>query len=429
VAVGAHDARRYVLYVSGTQAQADDHVGNIAAMLESQAVADHYPTLHRRSLSIYGASKGWRRSRIRTEAGLTVDALGLDVASRGAKLGEQRPDLIIFDDVDDTEDSIETVEKKVRAITRKLLPAGSPDLSVLFVQNLVHYESVAARLAGVASKEADFLADRETIGPLAALTGFQAERIPGTIKWRITSGVPIWEGQDLAACQYQVDDWGIRAFRAEAQHERTPPEGQAIPEFDASVHVCDAFAVPETWPRWRAVDYGYAVQYGCLWFTVSPAGRIYVYRERYEKRLTAREQAYQVRIASAGEKIRFSVGDPAMWASNREGEKFQSVADQYGEMGVQLTPGANDRLAGKSRVHDVLEWAEGAPPVLQIFRTCTNLIRTLPMLPVDPHKPEDVDTLAEDHLYDCLRMGLMAAHWLQATKRSKPQAYGRGGKR
>jgi len=92
-------------------------------------------------------------------------------------------------------------------------------------------------------------------------------------------------------------------------------------------------------------------------------------------------------------------------------------------MGVRLTPASNDRLAGKSRVHDVLDGDALAPPVLQVFSSCHNLIRTLPMLPVDPHKPEDVDTLAEDHLYDCLRYGLMAEHWLSALKRRGPESY------
>jgi len=428
VAVGARRARRYVLYISGKQAQADDHVANVAGMLESEGVASYYPALGRRSLNVYGASKGWRRNRLRTEAGLTVDSLGLDVAARGVKLDEQRPDLLIFDDVDDAEDSIDTVNKKVRAITQKLLPAGSPDMAALFVQNVVHYESVAARLAGLASVEADFLADREVIGPVPALVGFKAEPVPGSTRWRVMAGTPTWAGQDLQVCQQHVNDWGIRAFRAEAQHERTPPEGQAFPEFDASVHVCEPFAIPEAWPKWAAVDYGYAAPFGCLWLTQSPQGRIYVYRERYGTRLTAREQAYECRLASAGEDHRFRVGDPAMWATQREGQTFMSVADHYGEMGFALQPASNDRLAGKARVHDVLAWAPEAPPVLQIFKTCTNLMRTLPMLPVDPHKPEDVDTLAEDHVYDCLKYGLMAAHWLGTTKRQKPRDYtvGRG---
>jgi hypothetical protein len=417
-----------VLYVSSTQQQADDHVQNVAGLLESPSVEAHFPALAARSLGKYGNSRGWRRNRLRTEAGLIVDALGLDTAARGVKLDEQRPDMLILDDIDDAADSPPTTQKKIIAITQKLLPAGSPDAATLAVQNLVHHEGVFARLAGVASESADFLADRIVSGPHPALKGFAVEKQPDG-KWRIAAGAATWEGQSRDICQRQINDWGIRAFRAEAQHERTPPEGQAFPEFDASVHVCAPFKVPDDWPKWRAVDYGYAVPYACGWLTRSPSGRIYAYRETYGTRITAADQAYQVRLASAGEKYFVSVGDPAMWASHREGQRFQSVADQYGEMGVGLTPATNDRLSGKALLHRALEWGEDAPPVLQIFSTCHNLIRTLPLLPVDPHKPEDVDTTAEDHSYDWLRYGLQSAHWLEGAKRAKPQGYRVGTKR
>lgn len=423
MAVGYRRTRRYVLYVSSTQQQADDHVANVAGLLESERLAGVDARLAERSLGKYGNSRGWRRNRLRTAAGFTVDALGLDTAARGVKLDEMRPDLIVLDDIDDTADSVDTTRKKVDAITKKLLPAGSTDAATLAVQNLVSYEGVFARLANLASEPGDFLADRIISGPHPALVGAEFEKQPDG-KWLIIRGTPTWDGQNLDICQQQLNDWGIRAFRAEAQHERTPPEGQAFPEWDTSVHVCDPFPIPESWPKWRAVDYGYAVPFGCLWFTQAPSGRLYIYREAYGTRKTAREQAYDVRLASSGERYRFSLGDPAMWATQREGEKFKSVADQYAEMGVSLTPASNNRIAGKERLHDVLEWAGETPPVLQVFRTCHNLIRTLPMLPVDPHKPEDVDTLAEDHLYDCARYGLMAATWLTVARRRKPQSYG-----
>ena len=46
------------------------------------------------------------------------------------------------------------------------------------------------------------------------------------------------------------------------------------------------------------------------------------------------------------------------------------------------------------------------PPRLQVFANCVNLIRTLPALPYDNVRVEDVDTHAEDHGYDALRYGL-----------------------
>lgn len=424
VAVGARQSRKYVLYVCGTQQQADDHVANVAGMLESDAVARHHPALGSRAVGKYGNSRGWRRNRLRTDAGLIVDALGLDVAARGVKLDEQRPDLIVFDDVDDTSDSMETVKKKVTAITQKLLPAGSSDAATLFVQNLVHYEGVAARLANLASEPGDFLADRILSGPLPALRGAEFEKQPDG-KWLIVRGTPIWEGQDLATCQQQVHDWGIKAFKAEAQHDRTPPEGQAFPEWDASVHVREPFAIPDSWPKWRAVDYGYAVPYACLWAARDPAGRIYVYRETYGTGKNAKDQAYEVRALSAGERYFASVGDPAMWATQREGRVYPSVASQYAEMGVALQPATNDRLAGWERVHALLDWSEEAPPILQVFSTCTNLIRTMPLLTKNPNKPEDVDDdpNLEDHAPDALRYLAMAAHWLEAGRRQAPRGY------
>ena len=41
------------------------------------------------------------------------------------------------------------------------------------------------------------------------------------------------------------------------------------------------------------------------------------------------------------------------------------------------------------------------------FNSCVNIISQLPALPLDKNNPEDVDTHAEDHLYDALRYGVM----------------------
>lgn len=421
VAVGYRRTRRYVLYVSSTQQQADDHVANVAGLLESQKLAECDRLLAERSLGKYGNSRGWRRNRLRTAAGFTVDALGLDTAARGVKLDEMRPDLIVLDDIDDTVDSQETIAKKVTNITQKLLPAGSSDLATLAVQNLVRYDGVFARLANVADKPGDFLADRIISGPHPALVGAEFEKQPdGT--WLIVRGVPTWAGQSVEVCQQQLNDIGIRAFRSEMQHERTPPEGQAFPEFDRSIHVCEPFKIPEAWPRWRAVDYGYAVPYCCLWFARSTSGTIYVYRETYATRMTPEQQATEIRLISAGQRYFTSVGDPSMWATQREGVQHEPIAARYAKVGVGLRKASNDRLSGKGRVHQVLDWAEEAPPRLQIFSTCANLVRTLTLLVADPDKPEDVETdstINEDHAYDALRYGLMEAHWLEERPRRR----------
>lgn len=214
VAVGARRVRKYGLYICSTQDQADDHVSNVGAMLESTNVAEFYPLLAQRLIGKFGNSRGWRRNRLRTSAGFTLDALGLDSAARGVKLEADRPDFMIFDDLDGELDTPETTAKKIKTLTFRLLPAGSSDLTVLAVQNLVSPDSIFSQLA---DGRAEFLADRIVSGPHPALIGAEFERQDG--KWVITEGVPTWAGMDLEICQTKVTDEGLAAFKSECQHD------------------------------------------------------------------------------------------------------------------------------------------------------------------------------------------------------------------
>jgi len=214
--------RKYVVYASGTQDLADKHVDSIRALFGSRAMAEHYPEHGRPRLDKYGNSRGWRRNRLTTDGGFVVDALGLDVAARGVKFDDQRPDVIILDDVDNHTDTERTIQRKIMGITQGLIPAGSTDVAVLFVQNLVHEDSIAARLV---DGRADFLANREVIGPVPAVEGLEVEWDSEHEKFMITEGVATWEGMDLEVCQSIIDDAGLTAFMAEYQHDTTPPAG------------------------------------------------------------------------------------------------------------------------------------------------------------------------------------------------------------
>lgn len=219
-AIAAMKRRKYVLYCSETQDQADDHIQTLAGLLESATVEKHYPDLASRLVGKYGNSKGWRRNRLRTASGFTVDALGLDSAARGAKLDEDRPDLFVFDDLDSELDSPATTQKKILTLTRKLIPAGASDLAILAIQNLVHPDSIFARLA---DGRADFMADRIVSGPHPALHNIAYEQKNG--KYVLVAGNPTWEGMDLHRCQEMIDDMGLSAFLAECQHEVDAPPG------------------------------------------------------------------------------------------------------------------------------------------------------------------------------------------------------------
>lgn len=223
-ALGVTERRRYGLYVCRTQARADDHVGSIASMLETAALRTFYPLHGDRRISRFGSSKGWRRNRLRTAGGFTVDALGLDTAARGTKLDEDRPDLLIFDDIDGTHDSA-TITAKIRdTIMKDIIPAGAEDRAILAIQNLVHPTSIFAELAGLTDQPADWLHDRIVSGPIPAVADLTYAWKDGRVT--ITGGTPTWIGYDLDRAQAEIDDIGISAFLEEAQHEvQTPPGG------------------------------------------------------------------------------------------------------------------------------------------------------------------------------------------------------------
>ena len=214
IKLGAKKVRKYAWYVSSTQDKADQHVDTIGSMLEQSETNKYYPELSDRAINKFGHSKGWRRSRLRTKSGFTIDALGLDTGARGAKIDEQRPDLIIIDDVDELFDTFKTTQKKMAILQKSILPAGSIDCAVLFIQNLIHADSIASRLG---DGRADFLADRIVSGPHPAIIGMVAEQREG--RFIITAGIPTWEGQDLKTCQDQILTWGYTPFMQESQHE------------------------------------------------------------------------------------------------------------------------------------------------------------------------------------------------------------------
>lgn len=239
-ALGCRGRRRYALYVRQIQDKADDSVANIAALLEGDAVALHYPQHADRLLNKFGSAKAWRRNRLRTAGGLTIDALGLDTAARGAKIDEQRPDLIILDDIDDKLDTLTTTAKKTAIITTSILPAGAPNVVVLPIQNLIIGDGFFTKMV---DGRADYLARRIVSGPHPAVEGLetkkQLDERSGATRHIIVQGRATWEGQNLATCQKQIDDWGISAFRKEAQHEVTErAEGLAL-RFEKRRHLED----------------------------------------------------------------------------------------------------------------------------------------------------------------------------------------------
>ena len=99
------------------------------------------------------------------------------------------------------------------------------------------------------------------------------------------------------------------------------------------------------------------------------------------------------------------IADPAIWDESRG--KAGTIINLFEEQGVYFEKGDHKRIPGKMQVHHRLAFDENGYPMLYVFDTCRDFIRTFPNLVYDDKKPEDIDTDCEDHDYDAMRYFLM----------------------
>lgn len=202
-------------------------------------------------------------------------------------------------------------------------------------------------------------------------------------------------------------------------------EGQVFTEFRDDpahygdgrfTHVIKPFQIPGHWLRYASFDHGYTAPFSVGWWAVAPDGRAYRYREWYGwngtpnqgLQLSPREIARGILTREEEERregIRFDrVADPAIFERSRG----DSIAQQMGAEGAQFRKGDHARMAGKMQLHGRLRFDEGGRPGLYVFDCCKQFLRTVPALPYDLSRAEDVDTAAEDHVYDETRYFLMS---------------------
>lgn len=193
-------------------------------------------------------------------------------------------------------------------------------------------------------------------------------------------------------------------------------QGAFFPEF-SDRHVVLPVELPAHWTRFRAFDWGSARPFCCLWFAVSdgelpqfPKDALIIYREWYggENNVGLKMRIEDVAdgiLAREGksESIKYSVADPACAIQDGGPSMIEVFADRK----VFFDPGDNKRIPGWSQVRSRLKGEDGKP-MLYIFSTCKDLIRTIPTMQHDEVKPEDIDSSSDDHAIDAARYGCMS---------------------
>lgn len=243
-------------------------------------------------------------------------------------------------------------------------------------------------------------------------------------------------------------DW--HAFKGSVFTTFRPIHFSGEPE--NAIHVIEPFSIPEWWPKILTIDWGKRAMCHALWGAIAPNHRVYAYRERAWYGRDIPYWASEIREINdeLNEQIQYTVLCGSAW-QNRGGELIADEFQKYSGLvpnSSENTPGS--RVAGLQVVHDMLRWEkkislkakgefydiayaneiyrkfgpvalenykkqfydepdEQNLPVLQIFKTCTVLIDTIPMAIYDEKKIEDIAEFEGDDPIDNLRYFCRAA--------------------
>lgn len=248
-------------------------------------------------------------------------------------------------------------------------------------------------------------------------------------------------GDDYVANLFQVgSDQLVKAW---LEGDWSVIEGAFFDCWDQRKHVIEPFTIPEDWTRFRSMDWGSAKPFSVGWWavvgddtplasgTVLPRGAIVRYREWYGAKkanvglkMPAEDVGREIARLDQGEEIAYSVLDPAAFSSDGGpsiAERLAKGSDNraWFKRADNRRVGTLGALGGWDQMRARLKGDGDGRPMLYVFSTCRDLIRTLPALQHDSKRPEDVDTEGEDHAPDEARYACMSRPF--ETDREAPE--------
>ena len=241
-------------------------------------------------------------------------------------------------------------------------------------------------------------------------------------------------------------------------------------EPDNARHVIEPVKIPDFWPRIISIDWGTSALTIANFYAVSPDTRVFHYDEfacnggdnypHLDQNVKVSTWGTEIGRRAQGINLKGVVLDQNAWDNTNEDQSVAAQFETYSKLVPEkATKGPGSRKAGRVLLEEYLRWkprpklkiATGTPdidyaqfvfrmkgseayreylsqfeeeedetniPKLQIFNTCKETIRVIPLCIWDETNIEDVQEFHGDDPYDCTRYGLkLASHFVHSSKR------------
>ncbi len=180
--------------------------------------------------------------------------------------------------------------------------------------------------------------------------------------------------------------------------------------WNPTIHVCKPFKIPQSWPIFRSMDWGYRSNGIVGWYAVDPEGTAYKFWETVFKEKTATYVAEQI-IKPFEEKNKLwdtmkgskIIGPADPQIKEERGESARTKYMEFVEAGVDWVNADKksrevnaEVLVARLRDHSNFTKAPG----LIFFENCKTSIQTIPALEVDHSNPEVPQKGGWDHAWD-----------------------------
>ncbi|MFN7930335.1 MAG: hypothetical protein U0Y68_20885 [Blastocatellia bacterium] len=263
ISAGAQLGAIFCVYISSTQDKAKEHLQSIRDTIEGSALAEYYPGLSNPRLGTFGNQRGWKAEAVYTESGFAVVAASLEKGIRGLRDAERRPLILVFDDIDERNDSAAIKTEKFEALRNDAIGMLALFGSVLFGQNLIYNGSI---MDDTWHGRLDWLYDCHKIGIINTFKDdLRIEKRDG--KPTIMAGTPNWKRINRPVAQDMLKKLGEGGFMRECMN-RTAPDAEDMvwKNYDPSIHLItwDDFEkvfgirrIPARWHLYAGYDRGY----------------------------------------------------------------------------------------------------------------------------------------------------------------------------